>query len=136
LKNWSVSSIVTIQTGRAYSPGIDDDLWGANGARIFPGVPRNGFNQPTQANVDLRLSRRFDFSESMSLEFFAEGFNIFNRQNITAVNTLAYIRPFNASTDLNFNTSPNPGGTFGDPTAAGSDIFRERQIQFSARFKF
>ena len=136
LRGWSFAPIVTIQSGAAYSAGIDDDLWGANGSRIFPGVSRNGFSQPYVANVDLRISRRFNFSESKSLEILAEGFNIFNRQNITGVNTRAYIRPFTASNDLNFNTSPNAGGTFGDPTSAGSNIFRERQIQFAARFKF
>jgi len=136
LRGWSFAPIITIQSGAAYSAGIDDDLWGANGSRIFPGVARNGFSQPYVANIDLRISRRFNFSESKSLEILAEGFNIFNRQNITGVNTRAYNRPFGASNDLNFNTSPNAGGTFGDPTAAGSNIFRERQIQFAARFKF
>ena len=136
LGGWSFAPIITIQSGRTFSAGLDDDIWGANGSRIFPGAPRNGFSQPSIGNVDLRISRRFDFGESKSLSFFVEGFNIFNRQNITRVNTRGYIRPFTASTDLNFNTGNGQGGNFGDPTAAGNNIFRERQVQLSARFRF
>ncbi|MEZ5346494.1 MAG: TonB-dependent receptor [Pyrinomonadaceae bacterium] len=130
LGGWTFSPIVTIQSGNPYSAGIDDDLWGAGGNRILPGVPRNGFQAPTIANVDLRISRRFKFGETKSLEVFAEGFNIFNRQNITRVDNRAYNRPFTASTDLNFDDD------FGTPTSAGNNIFRERQIQFAARFNF
>ncbi len=136
LRDWTIAPIVTIQTGRPYSAGIDDDLWNAGGNRILPGVPRNGFHQPTIANVDLRISRRFTFSESMSLEVLGEAFNLFNRQNITRVNTRAYIRPGSSSTDLNFNTGNSQGGNFGDPTSAGNNIFRERQIQLGVRFRF
>jgi hypothetical protein len=127
LEGWTFSPIVTIQSGRRYSAGISSDLWGANGNRILPGPPRNGFGQPTIGNVDLRISRRFKFSETMNLEVFAEGFNIFNRQNITSVDTRAYNR---SGTNLNFDTD------FGDPTRAGNSIFRERQIQFAVRFHF
>lgn len=133
LSGWSLAPIVTIQTGPTYSAFLSSDLWGANGSRIYPGARRNGFAQPTIGNVDLRISRRFKTSETTSLEFFIEGFNIFNRQNITGVNTRAYNR---AGTTLNFNTGPNPGATFGDPTAAGNNSFRERQIQISGRFRF
>lgn len=127
LEGWTFSPIVTIQSGVRYSAGISSDLWGANGNRILPGPPRNGFGQPTIGNVDLRISRRFKFSETMNLEVFAEGFNLFNRQNITRVDTRAYNR---SGTNLNFDTD------FGDPTRAGNSIFRERQIQFAVRFHF
>ena len=136
LSGWSIAPIVTIQSGRRYSAGIDDDLIGANGSRFYHGARRNGFSQPAIGNVDLRVSRRFNFSDSKSFEFFIEGFNIFNRQNITRVNTRAYIHPgrnTGASADLNFNGG-NRG--FGTPTAAGNNIFRERQVQISARFRF
>jgi hypothetical protein len=133
LRNWSFAPIVTIQSGRRYSAGLSSDLWGANGSRIYPGAPRNGFSQPYIANVDMRISRRFNFSDTKNLEFFVEGFNIFNRQNITRVNTRAYNR---SGTNLNFNTGSNPGATFGDPTSAGNNIFRERQVQIAVRFNF
>ena len=127
LRNWSFAPIVTIQSGRTYSAGLSSDLWGANGDRIYPGVERNGFNQPYLANFDMRLSRRFNFSETKSLEFFVEGFNVFNRQNITRVDTRAYNR---SGTDLNFNSN------FGAARGAGNNSFRERQVQISGRFRF
>ena len=137
---WSIAPIVTIQSGRRYSAGLSSDLWGANGNRLYPAnardadgnviypvVKRNSFSQPAIGNVDLRISRRFTFGETMSFEVLAEGFNIFNRQNITRVETRAYNR---SGSTLNFNTR------FGTPTAAGNNIFRERQIQLSGRFRF
>ncbi|HUF02752.1 MAG TPA: TonB-dependent receptor [Aridibacter sp.] len=130
LSNWSVAPIVTIQSGRTYDAGIDDDLWNTAGSRVLPGITRNSFQQPYIANVDLRLSRRFQFAESMSFEFLAEAFNLFNRFNVTNVNNRAYNRPSNNSTDLNFNSG------FGMPTSAGNNIFRERQVQLSGRFQF
>lgn len=136
LGGWSFAPIITIQSGRPYSAGLDDDIWGANGNRIFPGVPRNTFSQPYIANVDLRISRRIDFDESKNLEFLIEGFNIFNRRNITDVNDRAYIRPGSSSTDLNFNDGRPEGQNFGDPIRAANFSFRERQIQFAVRFRF
>ncbi|REJ77851.1 MAG: hypothetical protein DWQ47_15930 [Acidobacteria bacterium] len=130
LKDWSFAPIVTIQSGATYDAGIDDDIWGTAGNRVLPGIKRNSFQMPTIANVDLRISRRFQFSESMSFEFLAEAFNLFNRFNVTGVNGRAYNRPGSSSTDLDFNSG------FGVPTSAGNNIFRERQIQLSGRFRF
>jgi hypothetical protein len=75
----------------------------------------------------MRLSRRFAITEGTRLELLAEGFNIFNRTQITGVNTTMY--NLSGST-LTFN---NP---FGSTTAADSTLFRERQVQFAVRFEF
>jgi hypothetical protein len=75
----------------------------------------------------MRVSRRFAITERTRLEFLAEGFNLFNRTHVTGVNTTIYNL---AGTNLNFN--PN----FGITTGADSTLFRERQIQFAARFEF
>jgi len=80
--------------------------------------------------VDLRISRRFRFTETMNLELLAEGFNIFNRTNVTNVGTTAYTI---SGTNLNF--APN-AATFRIPSEAGNSIFRERQVQLAARFQF
>ena len=127
---WSIAPIVTVQSGRRYSAGLSSDLWGANGNRFYPAARRNGFSQPAIGNVDLRLSRRFKFNETMSFEFLTEAFNLFNRQNVTRVNTRGYNR---SGTTLNFNGGVNG---FGNPTAAGNNSFRERQVQISGRFRF
>ncbi|HEU4509060.1 MAG TPA: TonB-dependent receptor [Pyrinomonadaceae bacterium] len=100
---------------------------GSGGANRFALVPRNFFKQPKIWYVDARLSRRFALTEGVRLELLAEGFNVFNRTQVTGVNTTIYNL---VGTNLNFNP------TFGTTTAADSTLFRERQIQFAARFEF
>jgi hypothetical protein len=90
-------------------------------------VPRNFFKQPKIWYVDARLSRRFSITEGAKLELLVEGFNVFNRTQVTLVNTTIYNL---AGTNLNFNP------TFGTTTGADSTLFRERQVQFAARFEF
>ena len=100
---------------------------GSGGASRFALIPRNFFKQPNIWYVDARLSRRFSITESTKLEFLVEGFNVFNRTQVTGVNTTIY--NLSGST-LTFN---NP---FGTTTGADSTLFRERQVQLAARFEF
>ncbi len=84
---------------------------------------------PKIVNTDLRISRRFHIKESSNIEVLAEGFNIFNRTQVTVVNTTIYTN--NATTNtLTFNPA------FLSTTAAGGTLWRERQIQFAVRFEF
>jgi hypothetical protein len=100
---------------------------GSGGATRFSLVPRNFFKQPNIWYVDARLSRRFSITESTKVEFLVEGFNVFNRTQVTTVQGTIYNLSGNA---LNFNTP------FGSTTGADSTLFRERQVQFAARFEF
>src|SRR5688572_10233341 len=100
---------------------------GSGGANRFSLVPRNLFKQPNIWYVDMRLSRRFAITEGTRLEVLAEGFNIFNRTQVTNVQSTIY--NISGST-LNFN---NP---FASTTGADSTLFRERQVQFAVRFEF
>jgi hypothetical protein len=100
---------------------------GSGGAGRFALVPRNFFKQPNIWYLDARLSRRFSLSEGVRLELLAEGFNVFNRTQVTFVNSTLYNQ---SGTALNFNQ------TFRTVTGADSTLFRERQIQFAARFEF
>lgn len=141
---FTISPIVTIQSGRPYSAGTSGNavaptgttitsqgIIGAGGDTRLPNIPRNAFRLPYVANVDLRISKRFRLGETMNLEFFAEGFNIFNRVNLTNVGTRAYtVTGTAAAPTLTFDP------LFGVPSEAGNSIFRERQIQFAARFQF
>lgn len=134
---FTIAPIVTIQSGAPYSFGVTGNalagtstgILGAGGASRLPNAQRNANRLPYVFNVDLRVSRRFRITETANFEIFAEGFNIFNRLNVTGVaSTSAYTI---AGSNLNFNTT-----TFGIPSEAGNSIFRERQIQFAARFQF
>ncbi len=126
--------------GTALSTAVSTGILGAGGANRFPILERNSFRFPKTANVDLRISRRFRFTESMNLEVLAEAFNLFNRVNVTDRGT----RLYSISTATATNAPGVPVGspilifdpTYLVPTEAGNTIFRERQIQFAARFEF
>jgi len=77
----------------------------------------------------MRISRRFKFNEGTALEVLAEGFNVFNRTQVTNVNTTLYNQNF-ATNTFTFNTP------FQSITETGATLFRERQIQFAVRFEF
>jgi hypothetical protein len=159
---WTIAPIIQISSGRpisffvsgnapacttpaicggvALSGAASTGIFGAGGANRFPLFARNGFRFPKTANVDLRVSRRFRFSENMNLEVLGEAFNLFNRQNITNINATYYT----ISTAAAGNAAGLAVGTpiltfnqnFGVPTEAGNTVFRERQIQFAVRFEF
>lgn len=141
---FTIAPIVTIQSGTPYSFGVSGSLptgavgvssgiLGAGGASRLPNFERNTNRLPYVFNVDLRLSRRFRLTETANIEVFAEAFNLFNRLNVTGVaSTSAYtIGGTAAAPILTYNAT-----TFGVPSEAGNSIFRERQIQFAARFQF
>jgi hypothetical protein len=100
---------------------------GSGGSNRFAGLPRNYFKQPNIWYVDLRLSRRFKITEGTKLEILGEAFNLFNRTQVTGINSTLYTQ---SGTTMTF--SP----TFGSITAADSTLFRERQVQLAVRFEF
>lgn len=84
-----------------------------------PGVGRNTGRGFDSATLDLRLSRRFSFTDRINLELIAEGFNVLNRANYSVPNNT-------------FGTGTSSLASFGRPTAA----FDPRQIQFGMRLNF
>ena len=104
---------------------------GSGGSSRFALVPRNFFKQPNIWYFDGRLSRRFSITEGTKLEVLVEGFNLFNRTQVTNMNATIY--NLSGST-LTFNgAGTNP---FLNVTGADSTLFRERQVQLAARFEF
>jgi hypothetical protein len=71
------------------------------------------------ASLDLRLSRKFRFTERLGLEAIIEGFNVLNRSNFQIPNNI-------------FGTGETPLPSYGRPTAASDS----RQIQLGLRFSF
>jgi hypothetical protein len=116
---------------------------GSGGSSRFAGLPRNAFKQPNIWYVDMRLSRRFRITEGTRLEILGEAFNLFNRTQVTTVTSTFYNYASNTTTPacpggltqcLIFNDAGN--APFLNVTGADSTLFRERQIQFAARFEF
>jgi Carboxypeptidase regulatory-like domain/TonB dependent receptor len=133
---WTLAPIFTAQSGRPYSAGVSGrpvaaalnaSITGSGGNSFFLPLGRNSFKQPKIVNLDARLSRRFRFTESTNLEFLIEGFNVFNRTQITGVNTTAFT--ISGSNLL-------PVASFGTDSATGNSIFRERQVQWALRLNF
>jgi hypothetical protein len=83
------------------------------------GVARNTGQGFDFASFDLRLARRFHLTERVGLEITAEGFNLFNRANLSIPNNT-------------IGTGATPLATFGQPTGA----FDPRQFQFGLRITF
>jgi hypothetical protein len=120
LENFELSYIFTygsrlpfnIQTGadRNFDTNVND--------RPF-GVGRNTGRGFDSASLDLRISRRFSFTEHVSLEAIAEGFNVLNRANLQLPNNI-------------FGTNSTPPQSFGNPNAADNP----RQLQFGLRLNF
>jgi hypothetical protein len=138
--NAPACTVAAICGGSALSTAVSTGIFGAGGANRFPGFERNSFRFPKTANVDLRISRRFRFTESMNLEILAEAFNLFNHVNVTDRGTRLYSISTASATNAPTLTAGTPilifDPTFTVPTEAGNTIFRERQIQFAARFEF
>ena len=128
LNGWSISPIYTIYSGGAYTGTVSGaTLNGTNGDNLFPLAGRNSYRLPSLKNLDLRLSKRFRFSERYNLELLAEGFNVFNSTHVFGVNSTLYTR---SGTALNYNNN------FGQVTGTDSTLYRERQIQFAVRFQY
>jgi hypothetical protein len=45
---------------------------------VYPNGGRNSYRMPPIDNIDLTISKRFNITESMKLEFFGQAFNLFN----------------------------------------------------------
>lgn len=141
--DFQMSPIVVVSSGYALTAAIpstfpssfstpSNTLFGAGGVLGIPFL-RNVYHRPYTTTTDLRLSKRIRFSENINLELLAEGFNIFNRSNVTDVNN-TYISNINFTTGvLTYNPS------FGTTTTTGINntiTLAPRQIQFGARFHF
>ena len=82
-------------------------------------VTRNSGKGFDFASLDIRLSRRFQLREKLSLETLIEGFNVFNRANLQLPNNI-------------FGSGVIAAPSFGQPTGAADS----RQLQFGLRLSF
>lgn len=109
---------------------------------MFPLNRRNSYRNPNLWNMDLRVSKRFKFTERPNLELLAEGFNIFNRTQVSGINFTQYANPVsNNCASINGITTNDANvvcsqPSFGSIFSTDSNNFRERQIQLALRFQF
>ena len=111
---------------RALGPTVDPVAGSTSTAtastRIGPArFERNSFRIESFNNVDIAVAKSFKLGAStQSVEIRADVFNLFNSENILAVNNV-------------FGTNPNqPVATFFQPLR----VSNPRQFQFAARYRF
>jgi carboxypeptidase family protein/TonB-dependent receptor-like protein len=131
----------TVTSNQCFTPGGGQN--GSAGSTRFTLAPRNGYRLPSIWNVDMRVSRRIRFTESKALELLIEGFNLFNRTQVTGETATLYnVSSTSATCNAAHTTCTPASGTltfntgFQGITAAGGTLFRERQIQWAVRFQF
>lgn len=85
------------------------------------GFKRNSFQMPKQVAWDMAVGRQFTVTERFHIEARTEFFNILNRSNYTAVNSI-------------YGNGATPLATFLTPVAGITNIDPARRIQFALRF--
>jgi Carboxypeptidase regulatory-like domain len=183
---WMISGIGQFRTGLPYTmrttgslpelfttsgaaivglgPGIngsggDNRIYGAGNDGVSYNIGRNTFRYPDTWKADLRLGKRFNLGETRQLEILAESFNLFNHQNVTAIETNGYSIESGGATGLlptlcylTINTETGgatcassttltgtgiPLPAFGQPLDINAtNFYRERQIQLGLRMRF
>ena len=136
LNGFQFSGILALADGSPYSgttsgnptpAGILGGLLGVGGSSRVPFVGRNIYIYPGMATLDLRVAREIKFTERLRWQLIAEAFNLTNRINITGLNYAQY----NVSNAILF-----PRTDFQTISSTGTNLIRERQLQFGTRFSF
>jgi len=129
LTGWSLSAILSAQSGSPYSAMAGADL--NNDSNRFtdraPGIGRNTFTGPNFISLDPRITREFRFREYARLKLIAEGFNILNRANFNNVRTTLY----NVT-----GTFPNQSLTLAPGFGQPQGTFDPRILQLAAKIIF
>jgi outer membrane receptor for ferrienterochelin and colicin len=127
---WTISGILSYQSGQPYSPGVNSDLLndGNPSNDIAPGFLRNSFRLPSQVSLDPRLSRDIGIYGSAHLQLIVEAFNLTNRSNVNNVSRTYYA--FGTAGGSNYLFQPST--KFALPTSSAGP----RIMQLAARVTF
>jgi hypothetical protein len=126
LRDFKFSSLLTAQSGRRFNVFAGSDANGdGNPLSDRPGqLGRNTLEGPGFATFDMRVAREVRFNEKVSAEFSGDFFNLFNRTNITDLNTV-YGSP-------SLSAAPSPVLGFGTPRDAANSF----QVQYGVKLRF
>jgi hypothetical protein len=136
VRNWTLSSIITVQSGRPFT--------------IFAGFDANGDTNPVTDRVglvrrntyigdplrswDARVSRSFSLTERMKVNLSVDAFNLLNRPNVDEVSSVYdapfFLGPVPQHFEDGIGSPANPG--FGTPRT----MLNPRQLQFAVKFSF
>ena len=81
--DWKIAGILSIGSGRPVNAQVTGDANqdGNSSNDRLPGYRRNAFLGPDYASTDVRLTRMVPIGDHLRLNFIAESFNVFNRDN-------------------------------------------------------
>jgi carboxypeptidase family protein len=143
LNDWQLGMIVSLESPHYFTKfaGFDanGDIFG-NNDRV--GIePRNTFKGDSYQSVDMRVSRKFKFTEKTQLDAMFEAFNLLNTLNVHFFNTAYGAADFcnflTSSTAPNFGCPATPSGNLeGSPNPAYGtprSLFNPRQLQVALR---
>jgi hypothetical protein len=118
--------LFSAQAGRRFNVFAGSDANGdGNPLSDRPGtLGRNTLKGPSFASFDTRIAREVHFSERVTAEFSADFFNLFNRDNITDLNTVYG--------GIDLNAPPNPVLGFNTPRDAANKF----QLQYGVKLRF
>jgi len=133
LGGWTISGIVSWQTGQPYSAVTSADLNNDGNARNdrAPGFARNSFRLPSQYSIDPRLTKDIGLFAGARMQLIAEAFNLLNRSNVNGVRNNLYAVTSTAGVPTKFTLQDNVN-PFGQPTSS----FGPRILQFAAKVTF
>jgi hypothetical protein len=126
LRDFKFSSLLTAQSGRRFNVFAGSDANGdGNPLSDRPGIlGRNTLKGPGFATFDLRIAREVRFNERVSAEFSVDFFNLFNRINVTDLNTVYG--------GIDLSVAPNPILGFSTPRDAANPF----QVQYGMKLRF
>jgi hypothetical protein len=126
LRHFKFSSLLSAQSGRRFNVFAGSDANGdGNPLSDRPGnLGRNTLEGPALVTLDLRIAREVRLGERVSAEFSADFFNLFNRDNITDLNTVYG--------GIDLSVPPNPILGFNTPRDAANPF----QFQYGVKLRF
>jgi hypothetical protein len=126
LHDFKFGVLFSAQAGRRFNVFAGSDANGdGNPLSDRPGtLGRNTLKGPSFASFDTRVAREVHFGERITAEFSADFFNLFNRDNITDLNTVYG--------GIDLSVPPNPVLGFNTPRDASNKF----QLQYGVKLRF
>lgn len=135
LRNFELSSIVTLQSGRPFTlfAGFDANDSGNPVANRVGTLSRNTYRGDSLQTVDARVSRAIHIDERRQLFLSVDAFNLFNRPNVDEVFSVYGAPDLVGPQPMHFGDGiTGASGQVGTPRT----VFNPRQLQFAAKFMF
>jgi hypothetical protein len=152
VNDWAIDSAFQAQSGLPYSATLSsypsyaalNSSWnGAGGTSWIPPIGRNTYKYPRDIVQDVRLQKQISFTERYKGEARLDLYNVYNHQNVTAVQNTAYVLGGTSSSNPNVSTATFQYGiagtaNFGTPTNSNSSgfLYTPRQVMISFKFLF